>query len=394
MLLAFLSNLYILTFQSSELRNSLDILRAETEKQAENHLELANQIRVDLEAHTAEFHSKQVSHRRTIQAPLERKFKEKQAQESYVKKSREKYEGDCMRIESYTQQATYMQGIDLAKVQQKLNRTRQTIQGNERDYAKFSKDLLDLLVPWEKEWKEYCDSCQDLEEERMDFMKDIIWIYVNLVSTICVHDDQVRPHVLFELDFVDDLSFFSQSCERVRTALDKHESDKDIENFVNLYGTGNQIHRPPNFIQTGEQLDPQPPGPPTIQLADFIRVSTRPAPEYLTESADQSSQGLPSDPVQQPPQAQVNGNDDHSISSQHRSQPQSNLPPPPISNDNNSAGPSLSSQNSISASRINRQSMPLPDVPLGGSRGTERSQTPPPPIPQQPSGNTILFYGQ
>ena len=180
---------------NSELRDSLDILRAETEKQAENHLELANQIRVDLEAHTAEFHSKQVTHRRTIQAPLERKFKEKQVQESYVKKSREKYEGDCMRIESYTQQATYMQGIDLAKVQQKLSRTRQTIQGNERDYAKFSKDLLDLLVPWEKEWKDYCDSCQDLEEERMDFMKDIIWIYVNLVSTICVHDDQVRPHV-------------------------------------------------------------------------------------------------------------------------------------------------------------------------------------------------------
>jgi Fes/CIP4, and EFC/F-BAR homology domain len=182
-------------FQSSELRNSLDILRVETEKQAENHLELANQIRVDLEAHTAEFHSKQVSHRRSIQAPLERKFKEKQAQESYVKKSREKYEGDLMRIEAYTQQATYMQGIDLAKVQQKLNRTKQTIQGNERDYAKFSKDLLDLLVPWEKEWKEYCDSCQDLEEERMDFMKDIIWIYVNLVSTICVHDDQVRANV-------------------------------------------------------------------------------------------------------------------------------------------------------------------------------------------------------
>ena len=38
--------------------------------------------------------------------------------------------------------------------------------------------------------------------------------------------------------------------------------------------------------------------------------------------------------------------------------------------------------------------MPLPNVPPGGSRGNEQSQTPPPPIPQQPSGNTILFYGQ
>jgi len=230
-------------------------------------------------------------------------------------------------------------------------------------------------VPWEKEWKDYCDSCQDLEEERMDFMKDIIWIYVNLVSTICVHDDQ--------------------SCERVRTALDKHETEKDIENFVNLYGTGNQIYRPPNFVQASEHLDPQPPGPPTIKLADFTRVSTHQAPGYPAESADHSTQGVPIEPTQQPPQAQVNGHDNHSVSSQQRSPPQSNPPnnpPPPVPNNDNSAGPSLSSRNSISGSRINRQSMPLPDVPPGGSRGNERSQTPPPPIPQQPSGNTILFY--
>lgn len=108
-----------------------------------------------------------------------------------MKKSREKYEADCLRVQSYTQQATYMTGTDLAKVQLKLQRTRQTMQGNERDYEKFSKDLADFLPGWEREWKEYCDSCQDLEEERLDFMKDIIWAYANDISTICVTDDQV-----------------------------------------------------------------------------------------------------------------------------------------------------------------------------------------------------------
>jgi len=176
---------------NSELRNSLDTLRIETEKQAESHLELANQIRLDLESPTAQFHQKQINHRRNVQAPLERKFKEKQSQESYVKKSREKYEADCLRINSYTQQATYMQGSDLQKVQQKLQRTRQTMEGNEKDFAKFTRDLLETLQVWEREWKEFCDSCQDLEEERMDFMKDILWAYANDISTICVADDQV-----------------------------------------------------------------------------------------------------------------------------------------------------------------------------------------------------------
>lgn len=185
-----------------ELRNSFDTLRIETEKQAENHLELASQIRLDLEAPTATFHQKQINHRRTVQAPLERKFKEKQVHESYVKKSREKYEQDCLRINSYTQQATYMQGTDLQKVQQKLQRTKQTMIGNERDFARFTNELLELMGTWEKEWKDFCDSCQDLEEERVDFMKDIIWAYANSISTICVSDDQV--YFILIIDFLVD----------------------------------------------------------------------------------------------------------------------------------------------------------------------------------------------
>lgn len=167
-----------------------------------------------------------------------------------------------------------------------------------------------------------------------------------------------------------------------------------MENFVNLYGTGNQITRPPNFVPTSESSDPQIPGPPTIKLAEFTRVSQRPAPVYLTQGADPNHSGRPSssDATQPVVQTHINGHDNPSHAS-HLA-PQSsppNQPLPPISNHSQP----LTSRNSISASsRMHRQSVPLPDVPQGGSsRNIERSQTPPPPIPQQPSGNTILFYG-
>jgi hypothetical protein len=179
----------------------MDTLRIETESQAQSHLKLAHQFRTDMEEVTAEFHGKQINHRRTVQAPLERKFRDKQVQESYVKKSREKYESDCVRIRSYTQQVTFMTGADLQKVQQKLARTQQTLQGNEKDYARFTKELLELLPAWEKEWKEFCDSCQDLEEERLDFMKDIIWTYANAFSQVCVDDDLVQYNLLLLSDF-------------------------------------------------------------------------------------------------------------------------------------------------------------------------------------------------
>ena len=174
----------------------MDTLRIETEAQAQNHLKLARQIRTDMDEVTAAFYGKQINHRRTIQAPLERKSRDKQNQESYVKKSREKYEGDHLRIHSYTQQTTVMTGADLQKVQQKLARAQQTLQGNEKDYGRFTKELLELLPIWEKEWKEFCDSCQDLEEERLDFMKDIIWAYANAFSTVCVEDDVVQSNLI------------------------------------------------------------------------------------------------------------------------------------------------------------------------------------------------------
>ena len=39
--------------------------------------------------------------------------------------------------------------------------------------------------------------CQEIEDVRIEFMKDNIWAYANAVSTVCVSDDEVsRPRCL------------------------------------------------------------------------------------------------------------------------------------------------------------------------------------------------------
>jgi hypothetical protein len=137
-------------------------------------------------------HAKQTDHRRDHQVAVEKQFKVKQAKDACVSKARDKYKGDCIRIISYTQQSTFAQGKDLERIQAKLKRAQLTVQANERDFASFTHDLLDFLPEWELGWKNFCDACQDLEEDRMDFMRDILWTYANQVSTICVSDDEVR----------------------------------------------------------------------------------------------------------------------------------------------------------------------------------------------------------
>ena len=100
----------VLTLLSRELRNSLNTVKFETERQSGFHLNLAQQIRNDLESPAAAFYSRQLQHKKVTQAAIEKDFKTKQTQETYVNKAREKYEQDCMRINSYTAQSSLVQG--------------------------------------------------------------------------------------------------------------------------------------------------------------------------------------------------------------------------------------------------------------------------------------------
>ena len=182
---------FTLASSLSELRNSLDTIRLETDKQAGFHTDLAEKIRTDLEAQCSAFLTRQSSFKRTIQATIEKEFKTKNTQESYVNKAREKYESDCVRINSYTAQSVLMQGKDLDRINAKLERTQQTVQANEKDFANFSRALQETVQKWEQDWKAFCDACQDMEDDRLEFMKDNMWGYANAVSTVCVADDEV-----------------------------------------------------------------------------------------------------------------------------------------------------------------------------------------------------------
>jgi len=260
-----------------ELRNSLDIIRLETDKQAGFHQTLATQIKTDLEAQSAAFLARQAHFKKKYQSAVEKEFKTKNTQESFVNQAREKYEADCVRINSYTAQSTLMQGKDLERISTKLERAQKTVQANEKDYANFCKALQDTVQKWEQDWKVFCDSAQDMEEERLDFMKDNMWAYANAVSTVCVADDE--------------------SCEKIRVALEQFEPDKDMENFVRDYGTGNAVPDPPTFVNyANPNAVPASSSRPTSRPANFARQTTRTA----------SRQASIPPPEEEPPAPAVN----------------------------------------------------------------------------------------
>ncbi|KAJ8077419.1 formin-binding protein [Marasmius tenuissimus] len=386
-----------------ELRNALDTVHLETEKMAKAHLDLAGQIRNEMEESTAALLNKQLEHRKVVQAPVEKKFKTKQAQESYVVKAREKYESDRVRIASYSK-AIEQQSPDADRIKSKLKRAEQTVGLNERDYENFCNTLADMLPGWESDWKDFCDSCQDMEEERMDFMKDNLWAYANAVSVVCVADDV--------------------SCEAIRTVLDQLETERDIETFVQEYGTGNAIPNAPepkpidlkaSSSSTSLNL---PPLVTSSRPATFARKSRRPAQapyqppeeEALPPPSKNGNASVVNQPVptQQPPKASAPPASPPPTITQPpppvntappiREAPpaQTIPPPPPAAAVPPTSYPPPSGGANLKRGESRRDSTPLPAQPSHAPY-TSTIMMPPPPMPEpqpttQDPGRPILFY--
>ena len=90
--------------------------------------------------------------------------------------------------------------------------------------------------------------CQDLEEERIDFVRNALWSYVNTVSLICVKDDEVdhsptsHPQGTYFVTELANMAFCDgQSCENVRQVVETCDVRRDMLGFIRREGGGNII---------------------------------------------------------------------------------------------------------------------------------------------------------
>lgn len=119
-------------------------------------------------------------------------------------------------------------GQEERKNKAKLEKTQISLATSNQEYENAVKALEETTARWNREWKAAADKFQDLEEERLDFTKSSLWTFANIASTVCVSDDS--------------------SCERVRLSLEQVEVEKDIMNFIQEKGTGQEIPDPPKYI--------------------------------------------------------------------------------------------------------------------------------------------------
>ena len=103
-------------------------------------------------------------------------------------------------------------GQEERKNKAKMEKTQINLATSNTDYENAVKALEETTGRWNRDWKAAADKFQDLEEERLDFMKSSLWTFANIASTVCVSDDA--------------------SCEKVRLSLENCEVEKDIVGFI------------------------------------------------------------------------------------------------------------------------------------------------------------------
>ncbi|MBW0476524.1 hypothetical protein O181_016239 [Austropuccinia psidii MF-1] len=240
------------------LRNALDCLRQSTEKSAHSHAELSGTIRTALYEKFSDFIASRESVKKNPQGTVEKLRKNLIDLRAIHEKARQKYESDAIATSGYVTQLQLAQGRDSDKVSNKLDKVNMSIKLTEKEYRNLNKNLQDTTNKWNMQWKLFCDLIQDMEEDRIDFIRNTLWDYANGISAICVTEDE--------------------QCEQIRKSLERCDSERDIQSYVRQAATGNEYTLGPSYVNYATGEDPR---PLVILTSNFIRSSTR-KPEDTT----------------------------------------------------------------------------------------------------------------
>uniref|UniRef100_A0A060T2E7 ARAD1A01232p n=1 Tax=Blastobotrys adeninivorans TaxID=409370 RepID=A0A060T2E7_BLAAD len=236
--------------ETGTLRDALDVVLSTTQNMAKSHADAANNMKAELAGPLENFATSMRQRRKAVETTMEKLSKAKAADMQTAEKYRQKYESDCNRINGHLAQQNMLMGKELDRNNAKLDRLQQSIEQTKREYQGSLRILAETMDHWNQEWKNGCDRFQDLEEERINFLKSNLWAFTNIVSSVCVNDDE--------------------GCETIRVSLEKSEAQKDLEDFVRHRGTGGEIMTPPQFIDYSSGSRDEDTGP-RYEMAHFSR---------------------------------------------------------------------------------------------------------------------------
>ncbi|KAJ3096271.1 hypothetical protein HK100_005604 [Physocladia obscura] len=220
------------------MRACLDVVKAELETSAERHASVGKDIITQLEKPTADFLRKQSGRRKNFQRIIEKQMKEKSAMLLSASKAQARYIAKCKEVNILGSQKPGLPPKDLERVKLKLEKSQHQAKLYDLEYFTLVRRHNELWQIWRNDYTIACRECQKLEEDRFEFLRTKLWTYANLLSTICVADDE--------------------SYERIRVSLESSSLKNDITGLIETRTTGHNAPPPLTYtnFHTGTSLRP------------------------------------------------------------------------------------------------------------------------------------------
>ncbi|KAL9985653.1 hypothetical protein ACROYT_G008079 [Oculina patagonica] len=205
------------------LRESWEVIKTETENMGKVHISLAQQLIEELEQCVRNFREMQRNKRKPVEEAVKRAQRNKRTCFDTTFKNKKNYEQRCHDVdiaEEALKRSVSLASKDEEKLRTKLGRAKTAVEQADSAYQNSVRSLDDARVLWEKEMEQCCNCFQNLEEERIAFLRNAMWAYTNTSSMNCVKVDEI--------------------CEEMRKSLELCAVDADIHLFVSVKQTGSE----------------------------------------------------------------------------------------------------------------------------------------------------------
>ncbi|KAJ3292169.1 hypothetical protein HDU79_001677 [Rhizoclosmatium sp. JEL0117] len=220
------------------MKETLCVLKAELETSARMHTSVANEIKSQLEVPCIEFIKLQSGVRKNFESIIDRQLKMKSATYTAANKAREKYISKCQEVNHLMFQKPGLPPADLEKVKAKVKKCQEQAKHYDIEYLSLVEQHNEIQKTWQEDFAITCRECQKLEEERFEFFYTRLWTYANIMSSVCVSNDE--------------------SYERLRVSLESCDLQKDLNILIESCSTGSSPPAPLQYVNfyTGSSLRP------------------------------------------------------------------------------------------------------------------------------------------
>ncbi|KAI8575189.1 hypothetical protein K450DRAFT_262956 [Umbelopsis ramanniana AG] len=212
---------------TGNVKKSLQSAQEDAQTEAQHFQQLAQTIRVELGVPLAEFVTKQREARKLIQKAVQDVYNQRQLQIHYVLRARDKYNNECMRIKTLRED----------KENQKAALARAAASAKTL-YAEYESSLAaaqESIQLWNREWQASCEKFQNLEEERINFLRESLSQFAYLQMTYA--QSQVSR------------------WESLLTSVNGWDCRDELNTYVSDHGTGRDIPEVMDYMILYEQQE-------------------------------------------------------------------------------------------------------------------------------------------